>query len=95
MIWIALLTLPLVLRVEALRGSMDSSSLARVQSSSTVLEMTGDPSGSAGKGFGRSIPRPKVITPSQGKVNPELEKFLMMYTCAIFNSFSLYSPPSP
>jgi transcription elongation factor Elf1 len=37
----------------------------------------------AEKGFGakRTIPKPKIITPSVGKVNTQLEKFLMMYTC--------------
>lgn len=41
------------------------------------LEMTG---------FGKSeIPKPEVIKPNRGKVNSELEKFLMMYTCKICN----------
>ena len=40
------------------------------------LQMTG--------GFGSSeIPKPKIITPSRGKKNSNLEKFLMMYTCKI------------
>ena len=40
------------------------------------LRMTG--------GFGSSeIPKPKIITPSRGKKNSNLEKFLMMYTCKI------------
>ena len=41
----------------------------------------------AGGGFdSRSIPKPKVIVPSSGtKQNPNLEKFLMMYTCKICN----------
>ena len=35
-------------------------------------------------GFGSSeIPKPKIITPSRGKKNSNLEKFLMMYTCKI------------
>lgn len=35
-------------------------------------------------GFGGSeIPKPKIITPSKGKLNSHLEKFLMMYTCKI------------
>ena len=38
-------------------------------------------------GFGGSerseIPKPKIITPSRGKLNSNLEKFLMMYTCKI------------
>lgn len=31
----------------------------------------------------RSIPKPNVIVPSKGSQNPNLEKFLMMYTCKI------------
>ena len=44
-----------------------------------------------GKGFGsgdnniskQSIPKPNVIVPSKGSQNPNLDKFLMMYTCKI------------
>jgi hypothetical protein len=37
-------------------------------------------------GFGGGeIPKPKVIVPSRGKQNTNLEKFLMMYTCKICN----------
>ena len=41
------------------------------------------PSSSSGGGFQKrtSVPRPKIITPSRGNVNANLEKFLMMYTC--------------
>jgi hypothetical protein len=36
------------------------------------------------EGFDRTeIPKPKIITPSRGKKNSNLEKFLMMYTCKI------------
>jgi len=47
----------------------------------------GGVSGSGGMGFGSgsSLPRPKVITPSLGSLNTQLEKFLMMYTCKICN----------
>ena len=47
----------------------------------------GGVSGSGGKGFGSgsSLPRPKVLTPSIGSLNTQLEKFLMMYTCKICN----------
>lgn len=51
---------------------------------------------SSGRGFGNinpnndnvnpqhsSIPKPNVIVPSKGSQNPNLEKFLMMYTCKI------------
>jgi hypothetical protein len=31
----------------------------------------------------RTIPRPNVITPSQGSTQHDIEKFLMMYTCKI------------
>ena len=34
-------------------------------------------------GFGSEMPKPKIITPSKGKLNSHLEKFLMMYTCKI------------
>ena len=81
MFWAALISLLLALRTEAYWRSARSLR-TNVRSSSAALWMTGDSSaGALGKGFGRSIPKPKVITPSQGKVNPELEKFLMMYTC--------------
>jgi len=40
---------------------------------------------SSGQGFGSGsmLPRPKIITPSVGSANTQLEKFLMMYTCKI------------
>jgi len=31
----------------------------------------------------KSIPKPNVIVPSKGSQNPNLDKFLMMYTCKI------------
>lgn len=36
-----------------------------------------------GFGSGSNLPRPKIITPSVGSMHPQLEKFLMMYTCKI------------
>lgn len=33
--------------------------------------------------FATSIPKPTIITPATGKQHPQLEKFLMMYTCKI------------
>lgn len=35
------------------------------------------------KGFGSQIPKPRIITPTKGNTNAQLEKFLMMYTCKI------------
>jgi len=58
---------------EALKSTVGKAVLTK----SKRLEMTG---------FGRSeIPKPEVIKPNRGKVNSELEKFLMMYTCKICN----------
>jgi hypothetical protein len=39
----------------------------------------------APKGFGSQIPKPRIIVPSKGNTNAELEKFMMMYTCKICN----------
>lgn len=58
---------------KALKPSAGKASLT----TSKRLEMTG---------FGKSeIPKPEMIKPNRGKVNSELEKFLMMYTCKICN----------
>ena len=47
------------------------------------MKETTPSSSSSGGGFQKrtSVPRPKIITPSRGNVNANLEKFLMMYTC--------------
>ena len=37
------------------------------------------------KGFGSQIPKPKIIIPTKGNTNAQLEKFMMMYTCKICN----------
>lgn len=77
--WVLLLCLVSAHHLQAFRPPSNLIELYVRAPSSTY--MTSDSQGPSGKGFGRSIPRPKVISPSQGKVNPELEKFLMMYTC--------------
>jgi transcription elongation factor Elf1 len=41
------------------------------------------PGSGHGFGSGSMLPRPKIITPSVGSANTQLEKFLMMYTCKI------------
>ncbi len=42
----------------------------------------------SGKGFGSydGIPKPKIITPSNGSTQNNIDKFLMMYTCKICNN---------
>ena len=44
---------------------------------------SGGGGGGVGFGSGSKLPRPKIITPSVGSTNTQLEKFLMMYTCKI------------
>ena len=68
-----------------LAGTMLSQSLKllpRMQRLSAIV-----PLHSFGTGFetpgGSKIPKPTIITPSRGSQYPQLEKFLMMYTCKI------------
>lgn len=61
---------------ESYKGSSVNFRTANLPAALKRLRMTG--------GFGSSeIPKPKIITPSRGKKNSNLEKFLMMYTCKI------------
>lgn len=61
---------------ESYKGSLVNLRPAKLSADLKRLQMTG--------GFGSSeIPKPKIITPSRGKKNSNLEKFLMMYTCKI------------